>query len=52
MNTKNLDLFVVDDDEAVRRSLGMLLLSRGYAVQVFESGESFLSSPYITVQAA
>lgn len=47
MNTKNLDLFVVDDDEAVRRSLGMLLLSRGYAVQVFESGESFLASPYI-----
>jgi FixJ family two-component response regulator len=35
---------VVDDDEAVRNSLGMLLLSRGHAVQTFDSGESFLAS--------
>jgi FixJ family two-component response regulator len=40
----NLNLYVVDDDEAVRRSLGMLLLSRGHAVRTFESGESFLAS--------
>jgi len=40
----NLNLYVVDDDEAVRRSLGMLLLSRGYAVQTFESGEGFLNA--------
>lgn len=40
----NLNLYVVDDDEAVRQSLGMLLLSRGHAVQAFESGERFLSS--------
>jgi FixJ family two-component response regulator len=39
-----LNLYVVDDDEAVRRSLGMLLLSRGHAVQTFESGETFLAS--------
>ena len=37
-------LFVVDDDEAVRSSLGLLLISRGYAVQVFESGEAFLEA--------
>ena len=36
------NLYVVDDDEAVRRSLGLLLLSRGHAVQVFASGEAFL----------
>ena len=36
------NLCVVDDDEAVRRSLGLLLLSRGYAVQTFASGEAFL----------
>lgn len=40
----DLNLYVVDDDEAVRRSLGMLLLSRGHAVRTFESGESFLAS--------
>nr|WP_233168133.1 response regulator [Xylophilus sp. ASV27] len=34
---------IVDDDEAVRRSLGLLLLSRGYAVQAFASGEDFLA---------
>ena len=33
----------MDDDEAVRRSLGLLLLSRGYAVQAFASGEAFLA---------
>jgi len=37
------NLCVVDDDEAVRRSLGLLLLSRGYAVQTFASGEDFLA---------
>jgi FixJ family two-component response regulator len=44
MNIASLNLYVVDDDEAVRQSLGMLFLSRGYAVQVFESGESFLAA--------
>jgi FixJ family two-component response regulator len=37
-------IFVVDDDEAVRSSLGLLLISRGYAVQVFDSGEAFLDA--------
>lgn len=46
MNAIQLKLYVVDDDEAVRRSLGMLLLSRGYAVQLFDSGEAFLTSNY------
>jgi len=45
MNTNHLplNLYVVDDDEAVRRSLGLLLLSRGHAVQAFASGEAFLA---------
>lgn len=46
MNSIPLNLYVVDDDEAVRRSLGILLLSRGYAVQIFESGEAFLAAPH------
>ena len=42
-NPLPLNLYVVDDDEAVRRSLGLLLLSRGHAVQAFASGEAFLA---------
>lgn len=38
------NLFVVDDDEAIRRSLGLMLLSRGHAVQAFASGEDFLAA--------
>lgn len=44
MNPSPMKLHVVDDDEAVRRSLGLLLLSRGHAVQTFASGEDFLAS--------
>ena len=35
---------VVDDDESIRESLEGLLKSLGYAVEVFASGKSFLSS--------
>lgn len=44
MNPKNLNLYIVDDDEAVRRSLGSLLLARlnDCSVKTFESGEAFL----------
>jgi two-component system response regulator TtrR len=38
----HLNLYIVDDDEPVRRSLGNLLLSRGHAVRTFESGQDFL----------
>ena len=43
VNALPQNLYVVDDDEAVRRSLGLLLLSRGHAVQAFASGEAFLA---------
>ncbi len=33
---------IVDDDEAVRRSLAMLLASFGHATQAYESAETFL----------
>jgi two-component system, LuxR family, response regulator FixJ len=35
---------VVDDDEAVRRSLALLLFSVGYTVRTHESGEAFLDA--------
>lgn len=44
MTPESLNLYVVDDDEAVRRSLGMLFLYRGHAVQTFEGGEAFLAT--------
>jgi len=37
-------VFVVDDDEAIRRALKRSLKLRGYNVAVFASGESFLES--------
>lgn len=45
MNPKNLNLYIVDDDEAVRRSLGSLLLARlaDCAIKTFDSGEAFLA---------
>jgi FixJ family two-component response regulator len=45
MNPKQLQLYIVDDDEAVRRALGSLLLARlaDCTVQTFDSGEAFLA---------
>lgn len=43
MTTNALILYVVDDDEDVRKSLLYLLGSRGHQVQVFASGEDFLA---------
>lgn len=37
-------IFVVDDDERVRVSLGLLLESNGYQTQGFESAEAFLGA--------
>lgn len=42
MKKSALTLYVVDDDEALRRSMMMLLFSQNHAVQCFESGEAFL----------
>lgn len=39
-----LTLYVVDDDEALRRSLVLLLMSQGLAVRAFDSGEAFLDA--------
>lgn len=35
-------IYVVDDDEAIRRSLSFLLKTSGFAVQLFEGGLPFL----------
>lgn len=37
-------VFIVDDDEAVRDSLGLLIESAGYQVETYASGEAFLDT--------
>ena len=49
MNPNNLNLYIVDDDQPMRKSLGALFHARldGIAVQSFESGESFLENAHL-----
>jgi FixJ family two-component response regulator len=42
MNEAEATVFVVDDDDAIRDSLGMFLAAVGFAVETFESAEAFL----------
>jgi two-component system response regulator DctR len=44
MKSSNLNLFIVDDDKAVRESIAMLFIARNFRVQTFESGEAFLAN--------
>ncbi|WP_114520892.1 response regulator [Altererythrobacter sp. ZODW24] len=37
-------VFLVDDDDGVRRSVGFMLKTSGYLVQPFESGDAFLAA--------
>lgn len=37
-------IYVIDDDDAVRDSLGFLLKAAGHAVQTFDSAEAFLGT--------
>lgn len=43
MKHSHLNIYIVDDDEDVRRSLVMLLHAQGHALQAFDSGEAFLA---------
>jgi two-component system, LuxR family, response regulator TtrR len=43
MTHPHLNIYIVDDDEDVRRSLVMLLHAQGHALQAFDSGEVFLA---------
>lgn len=51
MKNPHLNIYIVDDDEDVRRSLVMLLVSQGHALQAFESGEAFLAKVDVARQA-
>jgi len=41
---ESFTVYVVDDDECIRRALGRLLRSAGYDALTFESAEEFLDS--------
>ena len=43
MNQKDEIIFVIDDDESVRRSLPLLLKASDYDVETFSSSEEFLN---------
>src|SRR6266404_6646866 len=45
MNASNVMVFVIDDDESIRKSLKRLLKSADYEAEVFESASAFLARP-------
>lgn len=46
--TAKLTVYIVDDDDAVRRGLTALLVAKGFAVETFASADAFLAAgpPY------
>ncbi len=45
MDKKRSRVYVIDDDESVRRAFGRLLRSADFNVETFSSAEEFLNSP-------
>ena len=50
MPEKSFTVFVVDDDESVRKALKRLLGAHGYNVMTFESAEDFLLSDAVRTE--
>ena len=47
---KSFTVFVVDDDDSVRKALKRLLSANGYHVMTFESAEDFLLSGWVRAE--
>ena len=47
---KSFTVFVVDDDESVRKALERLLRTNGYQVMTFESAEDFLHTGLVPTE--
>lgn len=43
MTSENTRIFIIDDDESVRRGFSLLLKSAGYTVETFDDSDHFLS---------
>ena len=43
VSSDNKQIYILDDDESVRRSLKLLMVSYGFAVDTFSSAEEFFS---------
>ena len=50
MTQKSCAVYIVDDDESIRRALKRLLRSAGYQASTFESAEEFLDSNSCSVE--
>jgi FixJ family two-component response regulator len=44
MNTNNTTVFIIDDDQAIRDSLSLMIEQEAIGVQAFESAEAFLNA--------
>lgn len=44
MNHNEINVFIIDDDPAVRDSLSLMLQQDGYRIRCFESGEAFIAA--------
>jgi FixJ family two-component response regulator len=44
----DVKIFIIDDNESVRRSFSLLLMSAGYIVEAFENVSSFLETAEVT----
>ena len=44
MSSDKKQIFIVDDDESVGRALKLLMMTYGFAVEIFSSAEKFFSA--------
>ena len=44
METEDYRIFIIDDDEAICRSISLLLISAGYEVETYANTAEFLKS--------
>ena len=51
MTKRSVLIYLVDDDESVRRALSRLLRSEGFAVESFDSAPAFLGRSSVSGQA-
>lgn len=51
-NSSDFTVFIIDDDDAVRHSLCLMIEQEGFNVQTFENAENFLKIIHASPMAA